>query len=229
MTTTHRPITRSAARLLAAGIALTALIGCSSNEPKFDTFPADTSAAPLTNEASTALAAESPAAATTSTAPASTTASPVPTTTLEQSVIEGFELTQWRGGECVQSPTTCDLAGYALEGSQRYDNLRSLLDQRIADGVLAHRVPELDYWNVESVRMGVDQRSAKVTYCEVDGYWLHDANGTWEDLSDDVLIDDTLSSWRREAALVLTPDGWRVTEILKLEEWSGENQCGEKR
>jgi hypothetical protein len=233
MTTTHRPTTRSAARLLATGLALATLVGCSSNEPKFDTFPADTSAAatlPPSTQPPTTTAAPvtTTAPAETTQPPIDTTAPPVPATTLEQSALEGFEMLETVGGECVQFPTTCDLTAYAAEGSDSFDRLRALLDQRFADGLVAHRIPELDYWNIESVVAGDDGQTATVTYCLVDGFWLYTSNDTWADLTDDILVDDTLNSWRFEKLLILTERGWRSGGVTTLDEWQGENQCGPK-
>jgi hypothetical protein len=220
-------------RIVATALTLAAIAaGCGDGKPKFDTFPAATSIAaapvPATNLPTTTPPAATTAAVAGTSAPAETTVLPAATTTLEQSAIEGFGLLQVSGGECVQFPVTCDLSATALGGSAFYESVRSFLDERIADGVAAHRVPELDYWNVESVQLGVDQKSAKVRYCEVDGYWLYDVNSTWDDQSDDILIDDTLNSWRWEKTIVLTANGWRTTEILNLDEWPGENRCGVK-
>jgi hypothetical protein len=126
----------------------------------------------------------------------------------------------------VQDPSTCDVRSYTVDGSAAFETASGFVAKRLADGLVVHRQPELDLQTIESVVLGVDGKSAVVTFCEVDGYWLYDASGTWADLSDDVLIDDSLNSFRLATTIKLTPTGWRMSDNDRLNEWPGENQCG---
>jgi hypothetical protein len=150
----------------------------------------------------------------------------VPATTLEQSVEEGFRTARATLAACGVSPTNCNPDAYAVPASPEHDRLVKLMEERVREGLVAAEGSGTRYDVIESIEVGADPTSAIVSYCYVDGRWLMVSNGTLDDLSDDILIDDSLTSLRVEQALKLTPAGWRVTETTVLEKWAGENKCG---
>jgi hypothetical protein len=214
-------------RIVATALTLAAIAaGCGDGKPKFDTFPADTSVGAATTSppptTATAVATTTPAPSTIAN-PAETAAPPPPTTTLEESALEGFGGIRAALSNCAELPTACDPSSFALIDSPEYGRVKELIDGWVRDGVVVRTVAELDYDVIESVVLGVDQRSATVTACVVDGSWLMDSAGTPTDPSDDILIDDGLSSLRAVISIALTPEGWRSTNSTVTDKWSGEN------
>ena len=186
-------------------------------EPSATTVPAR--AAPAAPATTTTTTAAAPA----TTTPTTVAVAPT-TTTLADSAVAGLAEIQRNTNACVSSPASCDPTSVAMSGSPDHEWFDRLIRQYVADGLVARDIGKHRFV-VESVRVGLDERSAVVVWCVADGNLLVDPR-TSPALVDDIIVDDALNSRRLEGSIVLTADGWRRKDSRVLDEWLGEDRCG---
>lgn len=199
--------------------ACVALSACGGGGEGFETLPAGgsvpasavpTSTAPSTTSAPTTVAP-------TTTEPATTT------TSLEQSAIAGLAEIEAHAIACVGAPAACDPASVAMRGTPAYERFSALISRYVAEGLVGRDIGASRY-AIESIRIGLDEASAVVVRCYVDGGVLVDP-GSSPTGEDDIIIDDSVNSRRVESSILLTSDGWRRKDARLLDEWLGEDRC----
>ncbi|MGD9703339.1 MAG: hypothetical protein AB7Q42_00145 [Acidimicrobiia bacterium] len=203
--------------VIGACIALTA---CGGADGGFETLPTtprpETTTPPTTVDATTTVA--------TSAVPI-TALDTTTTISIEDEVLVGFAEIEANIAACLAAPPACHARTVAFEGSPAFDWFDGLMSSYARDGLIGRDVG-LRYHVTESVSVGLDGRSAVVRLCGVDGNWLVDP-GPSDGPDDDIVVDDSVLSWRQDLELVLTSEGWRRSGGRDLENWPGENRCPE--
>jgi hypothetical protein len=213
--------------MIGACVALTA---CGGGADGFETMPTTawlettTTSAPVESPlvtSSTSITSTSPPATT-----ATTVAMSVETTTtlsIEQDVRAGLDEIEANIMLCLTAPLECDPTTIAVINSPVHQYFTELATTYAADGLVVRDVGARRQI-VESVRVGLDGRSAMVHVCGVDGDWLLDP-GASVDPADDIIVNDDIVSRRTEWLILKTPAGWRRHSGQTLETWLGEDRC----
>ena len=219
--------------MIGACVALTA---CGGDADGFETMPTTAWLETTPGSSPPIDSSPVPAPTTTSSSPSATTspitsATPVATTvvettttlSIEQDVVAGLAEIEANILVCLTAPSECDPTTIAVVNSPVYQYYIELVASYSADGLVVRDVGGRRQI-VESVRVGLDERSAVVRMCSVDGDWLLDPGAT-EDSADDIIVNDDINSYRAEWLILKTPTGWRRHSGQSLEAWLGEDRC----
>jgi hypothetical protein len=214
--------------LLGLGLLAVSATACSSgsniklDESATTVAPVAVTAAPTTSAAATTVPDTIPTA---TEVPAATEA-PTTTISLEDQVRGGTSENFAARDACLIDPVSCDVATFTVPGSREAERMQKLVDRNAAEGLISLIIPELNTFVIEDIQLGVDQRSAVVTMCVVNGNWVMDSMGT-ADTADDVPVNTALASSRVESLLELTEGRWRWATYLGAGTWDDVTTCAD--
>jgi hypothetical protein len=217
-------VIRRPVALLGLGLLAVSLAACSSGSNIKLDEPATTVAPAAATVAPTTTATTVPETLTPTTVAPVLTEAPTTTISLEDQVRAGVETTFWAKRTCLVNPEVCDVSTFTVPGSFEAERIQNLVDRNVSEGLHGFTVPEFNSYEVLDLRLGIDQRSAVVSMCVIDGNWLMDGLGT-EDRSDDVVINDEVFVLLVEGSLVLTEDQWRWESYVGTRQPEGATGC----
>jgi hypothetical protein len=223
-------VIRRTAALLGLGLLAISTTACSSGSNiKFDesastVAPSAATAAPTTLAAPTTVPQALPSAAAAPESTVAPTEAPTTTISLEDQVRAAVTTNATALDACLVDPANCNVLTFTVPGSREAERMQKLVDRNVDVGLVSLIIPEFNSYLVESIRLGVDQRSAVVVMCVVDGNWVMDSMGT-PDVADDVPVNDLLAAKRIEGLLTFAEGQWRWETFMALARWEGVAQC----